>query len=819
MRRLLLLAALMFAALPAFAQVSTTSVSGTISDANGQAFASGSWSAVLIAASGGTGQPFVCNGITLTSAQVQRSGSLDSSGAFTATMVSNSCISPSGSLWQFTFVPASTSAPYTQSVFIFGSTQSLTSTITPPAIVVNNSAVFTIAYTDAEVFGFKEGSFYWNVITPALRVYHSGAWQGIGGGGGGGVTSFTGDGTLISNSASTGAVTATLGNAAQNSVFAGPATGGAGAPSYQTAPTFSAANLTSFPTFNQSTTGNAATATALAATPTLCSTGQAPTGILPSGNATGCASLSSGSVTTSGSPANTYLSYFTAPTVVSGNSGATEDTSGNVTALSLATTGGANPGLATFPGNTGTATIGTNLFGILGPSSATFTSYALQFPTTAPATATPLLSCNTPTANISTCSFVAASGGSAFPVTVTGGVSGAVPCFTSTTTEAAGTLLTANVLVKGGGAGVCPSNSLITDNGTTATYTGTGGYVAPILVTNGTGAGAAVLTQGAAQGHATANTLTVEAPAAVTAYEIVLPGTAATGIVSRTNASNVDTESIDANATVTAGALSLGASGTVGTVALGNATSGTVTLGTVAGALGAVTASLPANTGTIAETNLAQTFSAAQTYSAAITNSVAGVASVPGVNITGAPFAGTATTSFPQLYMNTTGAAAVTTFSTSGSYLGINTASGFAGNLISFHVNGGGDVFKVTSAGTPFVTGLTNNTSGHVVYSSTAPVIGTCGTGPSIVANNGTWAFTVNVGTGGTASTCTVTMPTATTGWSCMVAPNGAPQAAAVTYSAPTSTTLITLTNYTQSTGVALAWTASTVLNVNCTGY
>lgn len=39
------------------------------------------------------------------------------------------------------------------------------------------------------------------------------------------------------------------------------------------------------------TTGNAATATALASTPTLCTTGQAPTGILASGNATGCATL------------------------------------------------------------------------------------------------------------------------------------------------------------------------------------------------------------------------------------------------------------------------------------------------------------------------------------------------------------------------------------------------------------------------------------------------------------------------------------------------------------------------------------------------
>ena len=58
----------------------------------------------------------------------------------------------------------------------------------------------------------------------------------------------------------------------------------------------------------------------------------------------------------------------------------------------------------------------------------------------------------------------------------------------------------------------------------------------------------------------------------------------------------------------------LGASGTIGTIGLGNATSGIVTLGTVTGALGTVTASLPANTGTIAEINYAQTWTAIQTF-------------------------------------------------------------------------------------------------------------------------------------------------------------------------------------------------------------
>lgn len=64
--------------------------------------------------------------------------------------------------------------------------------------------------------------------------------------------------TSVATSTSTPSLSFALSNAAQNSVLAGPATGGAGSPSYQTAPTISAANMTSFPTLNQSTTGTAA---------------------------------------------------------------------------------------------------------------------------------------------------------------------------------------------------------------------------------------------------------------------------------------------------------------------------------------------------------------------------------------------------------------------------------------------------------------------------------------------------------------------------------------------------------------------------------
>jgi hypothetical protein len=51
------------------------------------------------------------------------------------------------------------------------------------------------------------------------------------------------------------------------------------------------------PNNGANTTGQAAVATVLAGTPTLCAPGTAPTGILPSGNATGCAALPTGTLT------------------------------------------------------------------------------------------------------------------------------------------------------------------------------------------------------------------------------------------------------------------------------------------------------------------------------------------------------------------------------------------------------------------------------------------------------------------------------------------------------------------------------------------
>ncbi len=100
----------------------------------------------------------------------------------------------------------------------------------------------------------------------------------------------------------------------------------------------------------------------------------------------------------------------------------------------------------------------------------------------------------------------------------------------------------------------------------------------------------------------TANTSGTAATAtALAAAPTQCAGAVATGIAASGNANCTPTPT-------------LGASGTLGSVTLGNATSGTVTVEPVTGALGAVTASLPANTGTVGETNLAQTWTAAQTF-------------------------------------------------------------------------------------------------------------------------------------------------------------------------------------------------------------
>ena len=139
-----------------------------------------------------------------------------------------------------------------------------------------------------------------------------------------------------------------------------------------------------------------------------------------------------------------------------------------------------------------------------------------------------------------------------------------------------------------------------------------GGNVGELKL-NGNTSGALLIVPQAAAGTPTWTAGTSSGTPVVTA-SAPLTITAATGNIGITGAAGQVPNGATGAFTATP---TLGASGTVGTLAFGNATSGTVTLGTVAGALGSVTASLPANTGTIAETNINNNWSVSQTISIA----------------------------------------------------------------------------------------------------------------------------------------------------------------------------------------------------------
>jgi hypothetical protein len=110
------------------------------------------------------------------------------------------------------------------------------------------------------------------------------------------------------------------------------------------------------------------------------------------------------------------------------------------------------------------------------------------------------------------------------------------------------------------------------------------------------------------------------------------------------------------NGTFQAAIFDLGQSGILGTAVFGNATSGTITLEPVTGALGTVTASLPANTGTIAELNLAQTFSAIQNFGSGLeVNASQALTSVQGTAGTKLPAASGSFTNGNLRSTNSTG--------------------------------------------------------------------------------------------------------------------------------------------------------------------
>lgn len=116
-----------------------------------------------------------------------------------------------------------------------------------------------------------------------------------------------------------------------------------------------------------------------------------------------------------------------------------------------------------------------------------------------------------------------------------------------------------------------------------------------------------------------------------------------------------------------------------------------------------------------------------------------GAASTPSVTISGSIFTGgTGTTTVPLCYLNS-GASAPTSWSTAGTILGFNAQSGFTGNFLDFHVNGGASVAIVSGAGTVAGTRVTDINGTMGIWGGTISI-----------ANNRTFGFSSTTGYTGT---------------------------------------------------------------------
>lgn len=147
----------------------------------------------------------------------------------------------------------------------------------------------------------------------------------------------------------------------------------------------------------------------------------------------------------------------------------------------------------------------------------------------------------------------------------------------------------------------------------------------------------------------------------------------------------------------------------------------------------------------------------------------------------------------------------------------------FTGALVvSGSVQSSGAFTSTNSNSTSLVLGGTNNVTQNakLVWSGVAPTVSSgFGVSPTIVGNNGTLAFQVNVGTGGAATSGVIGLPTAATGWICScVDITTTSTTVFVTKQTASGTTSCTVGNF-NDVASAAAWVASDKLNCSATAY
>jgi len=160
----------------------------TITDSDGIVWINGTWSATLICPAG---QPTV-NRIPLTAQQQYAQGTLNGSGALSATLIPTNTLDQSGATWKFTINPNAGVMGNIVSTTVTSTTQNLTSILsagtTAPRFPANATA---FGYADVEIYPTPAlGATYYNTTTPTLRQFSLNGWTSPASGGGAGTDRF-----------------------------------------------------------------------------------------------------------------------------------------------------------------------------------------------------------------------------------------------------------------------------------------------------------------------------------------------------------------------------------------------------------------------------------------------------------------------------------------------------------------------------------------------------------------------------------------------------------------------------------------------------
>lgn len=241
------------------------------------------------------------------------------------------------------------------------------------------------------------------------------------------------------------------------------------------------------------------------------------------------------------------------------------------------------------------------------------------------------------------------------------------------------------------------------------------------------------------------------------------------------------------------------------------------------------TIATPAITGgTISGTPISGSTGSFTTLTASSTVSGAGFTSLLSPYLT----TSTATSTYATIAQATTALAATggsingvtvgATTPSTGAFTTLSASSTVSGTGFSTYLASPPAIGGTTAASGKFTTlqGTTSIALTNLVSSSTAPTIASgFGTSPTIPQNNGTAAFAVKIGTGGTATNGVLTMPAAITGWIC-----DATDVSSITTTdfyvkmTASSTTSVTLTMF-NTAGAASAFGAGDFVLVKCSAY